>query len=83
VATVLIHFDTPGVPIVTGELPTDPQTPIQNPVATGFVTNQAFIVPAGTYCYGLQTDAAVTPLWQVVQAVDGEQTEASFRRRPA
>jgi len=78
-ARVLIRFNGGNVPVITGDIPPNDQTPISNPVQTGFVTNKAFIVAEGVYCFGLQTPHAYTPLWQVVQAVDGEQTEITFR----
>ena len=80
-ATVLVRFDDGGVPIVSGEIPPNEQTPIADPTPTGHVTNQPFIVAAGEYCYGLRSAVPYTPLWQTVQAVDGEQTEIRFRRR--
>jgi hypothetical protein len=81
-ATVRISFNGGNVPIVTGDIPPDPQTPIAEPTQTGFTTNQAFIVAEGVYCYGLDTGVSYAPLWQVVQAVDGEQTDIAFRRVP-
>jgi len=81
-AAVLIRFDGGTVPVVTGDIPPDDQTPISNPTQTGFVTNQAFIVAEGEYCFGLQSTTPYTPLWQVVQAIDGEQAEITFRRTP-
>lgn len=79
-ATVLVKFDSDNIPVVTGDIPPDQQTPISDPTQTGFVTNQAFIVAAGEYRYGLQSPVTYTPLWQLVQAVDGEQTEIAFHR---
>jgi hypothetical protein len=81
-ATILISFDGGNVPVVTGDIPPDDQTPISAPAPTGFVTNQAFIVAEGAYCFGLETAMSYTPLWQVVQAVDGEQAPITFRRTP-
>jgi hypothetical protein len=81
-ATVLISFNGGIVPIVTGDIPPDDHTPISNPTQTGFVTNQAFIVTEGVYCFGLGTPISYEPLWQVVQAVDGEQAEISFQHNP-
>ncbi len=49
-------------------------------VATGFASNQPFIVAEGFYCFGLQTAFPYTPLWQMVQAIDGEEAEISFQR---
>jgi hypothetical protein len=79
-AIVLVKFDIDNIAIVTGDIPPDEQTPISNPTQTGFVTNQPFIVAAGDYCYGLQSAVAYAPLWKLVQAVDGEQTEIAFHR---
>ncbi len=79
-AIIRVSFDGGNVPIVMGDVPPDDQTPIVFPVPTGFATNQPFIVAEGFYCFGLQTALAYTPLWQVVQAIDGEQTEISFQR---
>ena len=79
-ATVLIKFDAGNVPVVIGAIPPDAQTPISNPTSTGFVTNQAFIVAEGVYCYGLSSAVPHAPLWYFVQAIDGEQTEVAFRR---
>jgi hypothetical protein len=81
-ATVRISYNAGNVPIVTGDLPPNPQTPIASPTPTGFTTNRAFIVPEGIYCYGLDTATTHTPLWQVVQAVDGEQTDIAFQSVP-
>ena len=81
-ATVRVSFDGSNVPVVTGDVPPDDQTPIVNPTPTGFTTNQAFIVTEGVYCFGLQTAVPYAPLWQVVQAVDGEQAEVVFRKLP-
>jgi hypothetical protein len=81
-ATVRVSFDGGNLPIVTGDAPPDDQTPIVNPTPTGFTTNQAFIVEEGVYCFGLQSAVPYTPLWQVVQAVDGEQAEVVFRKLP-
>jgi hypothetical protein len=77
---VLVKLDVDGIPIVTGDIPPNAQTPIVNPTRIGQVTNRAFIVAAGEYCYGLQSTVAYTPLWQTVQAIDGEQAEITFRR---
>ncbi len=81
-ATVRISFDGGNVPIVTGDAPFNDQTPIIDPTPTGFTTNQAFIVAEGVYCFGLQSAGRHTPLWQVVQAIDGEQAEITFRKLP-
>jgi len=81
-ATVLIRFDGGKVPVVTGDIPPDDRTPISDPTQTGFVTNQAFIVAEGEYCFGLESAVSYTPLWQVVQAIDGEQAEITFRQTP-
>ena len=80
-ATVRVIFDGGNVPVVTGDIPPDDQTPIINPTPTGFMTNQAFIVEEGVLCFGLQTTVSYTPLWQMVQAVDGEQAEIRFRKQ--
>jgi|1186.fasta_scaffold1049734_2 hypothetical protein len=80
-AIVHVSFDGGSVPIVIGDVPPDDQTPITDPVPTGFTTNQPFIVAEGLYCFGLQTAARHTPLWQLVQAIDGEPAEISFRKR--
>ncbi len=81
-ATVRISFDGGDVPIVTGELPADDQTPIADPTRTEFTTNHPFIVVEGLYCFGLETAQPYSPLWQVVQAVDGEETDIAFRKLP-
>jgi len=81
-ATVRVRFNGGNVPIVTGDVPPDPDTPIAEPTPTDFTTNQAFIVPEGLYCYGLDTALPHTPLWQIVQAVDGEEATIIFRRGP-
>jgi len=78
-ALVLVSYDVSGISIVTGDEPADPQTPIADPVQTGHVTNRPFIVAAGFYCYGLLGNGC-TPLWQLVQAVDGEQTTIAFQK---
>jgi hypothetical protein len=80
-AIVRVSFDDGNVPIVTGDVPPDDQTQITDPVSTGFTTNQPFIVAEGLYCFGLQTAVPYTPLWQLVQAIDGEPAEISFRKR--
>jgi hypothetical protein len=82
VATVRISFDGGNVPIIMGDMPADDQTPIADPTPTGFTTNQPFIVVEGMYCFGLETAQPCSPLWQVVQAVDGEQTDIAFRKLP-
>lgn len=79
-ATVMIRFDNDGVPVVTGDVPPDDRTPISAPTPTVFVTNKAFMVAEGVYCFGLKTAVSHTPLWQVVQAVDGERAEITFHR---
>jgi hypothetical protein len=81
-AIVRIAFDGGNVPIVTGDAPPDGQTPIVDPVPTGFMTNQPFIVAEGIYCFGLQTAVPYTPPWQLVQAIDGQQAEIFFRKLP-
>lgn len=81
-AIVRISFDGGNVPVVTGDAPFDDRTPITDPVFTGFATNQPFIVAEGLYCFGIQTPIPHTPLWQVVQAIDGEETDIAFRRLP-
>lgn len=80
-AIVRLSFDAGNVPVVTGDIPPDDQTPIRNPTPTGFTTNQAFIVREGIYCFGLQTAVPYTPLWQLVQAFDGEEAEILFRKQ--
>jgi len=81
-ATILIRFDGGSVPVVMGDLPASDQTPISNSTPTAFSANQPFIVQEGVYCFGLQTTQRYTPLWRVVQAVDGEQTDVDFRKLP-
>ena len=81
-ATVLVRFDGGDVPIVTGDVPPSPDTPITSPQPTGFTTNQAFATAEGVYCFGLQTTQHYAPLWQTVQAVNGEQKVIAFRRQP-
>ncbi len=81
-ATIRISFDGGSVPVVMGDMPANDQTPIADPTPTQFRTNRAFIVLEGVYCFGLQTTQRYTPLWQVVQAVDGEQTDIAFRKLP-
>ena len=81
-ATVRIRFDGGNVPIVTGDKPPDDQTPIADPTRTEFTTNHSFIVVEGMYCFGLETPRPYSPLWQVVQAVDGEETDIAFRKLP-
>jgi hypothetical protein len=80
-AIVLIRFDGGAVPVVTGAIPADPDTPISNPVQTGFRTNHAFIVAEDEYCFGLDTSLPYSPLWQLVQAVEGVPAEITFRMR--
>jgi hypothetical protein len=80
-AIVRLSFDAGNVPVVTGDLPPDAQTPIPNPTPTDFTSNQAFVVREGFYCFGLETAVPYTPLWQLVQAVDGEETEILFRKQ--
>jgi hypothetical protein len=80
-AVVRVRFDGGNVPVVTGSIPPDNDTPISNPTQTGFQTNQALIVEAGEYCFGLETPVRYTPLWQLVQAVDGVPAEITFRRK--
>ena len=79
-ATVLIRFDGGDVPVITGDIPPSAQTPISEPTQTGFVTNNAFIVAEGEYCFGLESAVSHTPLWHLVQAVDGQQAEISFKQ---
>ena len=81
-ATICISFDGGSVPIVMGDMPANEQTPISNPTPTKFTTNRPFIVLEGVYCFGLQTTQPYAPLWQLVQAVDGEQTDIAFRKLP-
>jgi len=80
-AIVRIRFDGGSVPVITGAIPPDKDTPISNPTQTGFLTNQGLIVQEGDYCFGLQTPIPYTPLWQTVQAVDGVPAELTFRRK--
>jgi hypothetical protein len=82
VATVRITFDGGDVPVVLGDMPADEQTPIADPTPTGFTTNNSFIVAEGMYCFGLQTAQRYSPLWQVVQAVDGVQNDIAFWKLP-
>ena len=77
-ATVLVRFDGGNVPIVSEDIPRDDKTPIENAVLTGFVTNTAFIVAEGVYCLGLDIVTPYVPLWQLVQAIDGERAEINF-----
>jgi hypothetical protein len=81
-ATIRISFDGGSVPVVMGDMPADGQVPISNPVPTGFTTNQPFIVPEGLYCFGLRTSQRYTPLWQLLQAIDGEQADIAFHKLP-
>ena len=81
-ATIRIRFDGGDVPIVTGDRPPNDETPIAGPTPTGFTANHPFIVIEGLYCFGLETALPHTPLWRVVQAVDGEQVELVFRKLP-
>ena len=79
-ARVLITYDGGDVPIVTGGVPPNDTTPIDQPTDTGFVTNQEFITDDGEYCFGLQTTGRVRPLWRVVQTVAGTLVQASFHK---
>jgi hypothetical protein len=81
-AIVRISFDGGTVPIVTGDVPPDEQTPIAGPAPTGFTTNRPFIIAEGLYCFGLESPVPYAPLWQVVQAIDGEPAEIFFRQLP-
>jgi hypothetical protein len=78
-AIVRVSFDGGDVPIVTGDVPPDGQTKIADPMETGFTANRPFIVAEGLYCFGLQTALPYTPLWQVVQAIEGEEAEIFFQ----
>ncbi|HEY7578401.1 MAG TPA: hypothetical protein VH855_12460 [Acetobacteraceae bacterium] len=80
-AIVLIRFDGGVVPVVRGAIPADPDTPISNPVRTGFKTNRPFMVEEDQYCFGLETSLPHTPLWQIVQAVEGVLAEITFRMK--
>ena len=79
-AIVLIRFDGGAVPIVVGDIPPNADTPVSDPLLTGFVTNQAFMVDEGVYCFALDMAPTYRPLWQVVQAIDGQPAEITFRR---
>jgi hypothetical protein len=79
-ATIRISFDGGSVPVVMGDMPDSDQLPISSPTPTAFTTNHPFIVQEGLYCFGLQTTQPHTPLWKVVQAVDGEQSDIAFRK---
>jgi hypothetical protein len=82
VATVRITFDGGDVAVVLGDMPGDELTPIADPTPTGFTTNHPFIVVEGMYCFGLETAQRYSPLWQLVQAVDGVQSDIAFRKLP-
>jgi hypothetical protein len=79
-AIILIRFDGGNVPITTGAIPPNDDTPISNPTRTGFETNEAFRVDQGEYCFGLDTSVPYAPQWLLVQAVDGVPTNIRFRR---
>jgi hypothetical protein len=79
-AIVRVSFNGGNVPIITGDAPPDDRISITDPMPTGFVTNRAFIVSEGIYCFGLDSANPYTPLWQLIQAVDGEETEISFQQ---
>jgi hypothetical protein len=81
-ATVLVKFNGGNVPVVTGDVPPDDNTPISNPTPTGYTSNQPVIVSDGLNCFGLDTSIPYTPLWQTVQSVPGVQAEITFRRTP-
>ena len=82
-ASVLITFDGGNVPVLVGDVPPDPQTPIADPVATGYSTNKPFIVDQNVYCYCIQTNIPHTPLWRTVQAIDGVESKIAFRKTAA
>jgi hypothetical protein len=81
-AIVRVSFDGGDVPVITGDIPPNAETPIAEPTSTGYRTHRSFIVAEGMYCFGLETAQPYSPLWQVVQAVDGEQTDIAFRKIP-
>jgi hypothetical protein len=80
-AIVMVKFDGGNVPVVTGDIPPDDNTPISDPTPTGFSSNQAVIVADGINCFGLDTTIPYTPLWQTVQSIAGVQAEITFHRR--
>jgi hypothetical protein len=82
-ATIRVKFDGGDVPVLVGAPPTGPDQPIVNPIDTGNVTNTPFIAEAGDYCVTVGSPRAFTPLWQIGQAVDGEQLELTFTVAPA
>ncbi len=71
-ATVRVSFDGGDVLVITGDIPPNDETAIADPTLTGYTTNRPFIVAEGIYCFGLETAQSHSPLWQVVQAVDGD-----------
>ncbi len=78
-ATVLVKFDGGNVSVVTGEEPSDPSVPIENPTPTGALTNEAFVFAAGAHCFGLDTDIPHKPLFLVVDVIDGMENKLEFK----
>jgi hypothetical protein len=81
-ARVHVSFDGGSVPIVMGAMPDDPATPIVDGTDTGYLTNETVIIAEGEYCFGLQTAQPYTPLWQIVDALDGQRVDIAFRTVP-
>jgi hypothetical protein len=79
-AVVRVRFDGGNVPVITGDIPPNAETPIADPTSTGYTTNRTFMLPEGMYCFGLETPHPYSPLWRVVQTVDGEETDITFRK---
>ena len=82
-AIVLVRFDGGNVPVVTGDIPPDDRHPDQRVRRRqSFETNQAVHRGRGrSIASGSDTPIAHTPLWQVVQAIDGVPAEIAFRRK--
>jgi hypothetical protein len=81
-ATILVKFDGGDVPVLVGAPPASPDQPVASPTDTGNLTNTPFIADQGSYCVTLGATLAFTPLWQVGQAIDGEQLELTFAVTP-
>ena len=79
-AIVKVAFDGGDVPIVTGAEPASADVAIKDPTDIGGKANHFFMVTAGIYCFGLKTDAAYTPLWQMGTAVDGVPLNLTFKK---
>lgn len=81
--TVMVTYEVSGIPVGTGAMPCDPNTPIDSPEDCFLVTNQRSVFAAGSHCFTLLSADDFSPLWIPLDLNEGDDLSIAFHRLTA